>query len=259
MVDCPTKQNATNTVNEANGDTMKITSRQLRQEVRKLVQEQVEQTDSAEARRKAWRNANRRRQYQWQKEQGTLPKRSRTPRGPFTGQLTAWIGGQKASFQELPKNVQRVVQLFDSLDPGREVGHLSVRERHGEWSINLWGERYVNVRTRGHARAGAVSAGGDWRNVDFDPDVDSQEKLTVGVHASIDASGNIDVVGSRSLGWHVDDHVDLSHGKSLKVSAIKDWAATNFGFSGSGGARSWQEDEFDAAPRSGNSVVRPAP
>ena len=84
-----------------------------------------------------------------------------------------------------------------------------------EWKVTLFGERYVNVRHRGSVSGGGYSAGGDYRNVDFEPDT----------------------------------------GRRVKASAVKDWAESNVSFSGYYKGTSWQEDPFDSPGHRGGSVT----
>ncbi len=220
---------------------MKITENQLRRAVKKIIRE-VAGDGSREERVKALRNASRRSQYQWQKEQGFLPTRARRP-GPFTGQLTAWMDGQKVGFKELPPNVQRVVRLFDSLDPERKLTHLTASKKTDSWTISLFGERWGHRRTREQA-SGHSSVGGDYTLVDLPPEVDDEVKIRFGVWAEISPDGVIIIDAIAGPLDGKEDPIVLSKGKRAKADAVRDWAKWNLKSSGSG----WQLEPFAKPP-----------
>tara|TARA_R110000803_G_scaffold73360_1_gene137187 strand:+ start:1410 stop:2054 length:645 start_codon:yes stop_codon:yes gene_type:complete len=176
---------------------------------------------------------------------------------------TVFIDGERSDIAQCPSEVKRVAKLFDSLDPSRETMHsFGVRgyktSAGMEWKVTLFGERYVNVRHRGSVSGGGYSAGGDYRNVDFEPDTDSEDRARVGIWATIQ-DGIIDIEafsGIPGYGFgNRRENTVLSSGRRVKASAVKDWAESNVSFSGYYKGTSWQEDPFDSPGHRGGSVT----
>jgi hypothetical protein len=170
-----------------------------------------------------------------------------------------WIDGVKSDITQCPAEIKRIAKLFDSLDPSRDVMYdFRISGRGDRWDVNMFGERWVNVRTWGRASDGGYSAGGDWRNVNFGADEDSEEKCMVGIWATMDETGRIEVEARSGLvggfGPHQENDV-LSKGRRVKVGAVKEWAQYNVKFSGSGNGRKWQEEPFGQPGGEGSSVV----
>lgn len=227
---------------------MKITEKQLRAGIRKMIAEQVS-TPPKDARdtRREQRNADRRRQRQWQKETGQLPDRApRMSRGKFTGKLRAWVDGASAEFDDLPPNVQKIVRLFDSLDPERKLmSTLQVRIRNGRQEVNMWGEDWGYRRTRGKP-SGYSSVGGDYTLVDLPAEVDDEVRISWGIFADIGSDGVIEIkaeAGPENRGYS-DERDIISSGKRVDTRAVKEWGAANLKTKGYG----WQLEPFATAP-----------
>jgi|APSaa5957512622_1039677.scaffolds.fasta_scaffold17681_3 hypothetical protein len=174
-----------------------------------------------------------------------------------------FIDGVRSDIAQCPSEVKRVAKLFDSLDPSRETMYdFSVRGRKDgggmEWRVTLFGERYVHVRRKGRVSGGAYSAGGDYRNVDFEPDNDFEDRARVGIWATIQ-DGIIDIEafsGIPGYGFgNRRENTVLSSGRRVKASAVKDWAEYNVSFRGYYDGASWQEDPFESAASKGGSVT----
>jgi len=174
-----------------------------------------------------------------------------------------FIDGERSDIAQCPSEVKRVAKLFDSLDPSREtMNDFSVRghkTRAGmEWRVTLFGERYVHVRRRGRASAGGYSAGGDYRNVDIEPDNNFEDQARVGIWATIQ-DGIIDIEAFSGIpGYGFGNrrkNTVLSSGRRVKASAVKDWAEYNVSFRGYHDGASWQEAPFDTPGGKGGSVT----
>jgi hypothetical protein len=230
---------------------MKITENQLRKEVRKVISEQTAPPKDARDWRREQRNADRRMQYQWQKKTGQLPDRGpRVSRGKFTGKLRAWADGAAIEFNELPSNIQRIVRLFDSLDPERKLMNtLEARKGSGGgWRVNMWGEQWGYRRTRGKP-SGYASVGGDYTLVDLPAEVDDEVKISWGIFADVGRDGVIEIkahAGPERRGYG-DESREISRGKRVNSRAVKEWGQANLKTRGYG----WQLEPFAEKPSGG--------
>ena len=173
---------------------MRITKRQLRKEVRKIISEQTD------------------RESNWP---------------------VIFKDGQRASARDLPPNVRSVVNLFKKIDPKKELmNSFRVRNVAGMWKVTLYGEEYGHRRTRGRS-SGYSSVGGDYTLIDTEPDVDDEVKLSWVIFAEIDKNGVITIEGDAGPADHRGGPEMISKGKRINRREVEEWVKYNISSSGS--------------------------